>query len=254
MRAVRVAGVSVAAVALVLLTGACSPPPPTVRVPGLTGIVLDACTGAPVPNLAVAVTGDQGPVQEPTEVTLGHFTFGAANPGPSQLQVSAPGYAPLGDPATPGVAVTANPGPIQLPSPQRMAVGLTAVIYLSPSVVPADCGMADGSVRPAAVPALSGTVTDAATGAPLGGLRVSVTDPATGAVTAPTGGGTGWFSYATINPGPIQLQVSAPGHASLGDGSTPGTAPGVTVTANPGPIMLPAVQRMSIGTVVAVAL
>lgn len=253
MRSVRVVAVFAAASTLMLLVGACAPPPPPVTVPGLTGTVLDACTGQPVPNLSVTVTGATGLIQAPTKVRAGHFAFGSLDPGPSHLDVSAPGYAPLGYPAAPGVTVTVDPGPAQLPSSQQMAVGLTTVAYLAPSAVPALCGMADGSVHPATVPALRGTVADAATGAPLGDLSVSVTDPATGAVTGPTEVGAGRFSFATIDPGTVNLRVSAPGHAALGAGSTPGTAPGVDLMI-PGPVQLPAVQRMSIGAVVAIAL
>jgi hypothetical protein len=71
------------------------------------------------------------PCQAPDKNTNGHFVY--KNPGPPGapsfvLQVSAPGYPALGDPAAPGVTV--NPGPIQLPAVQRMSVGLVTKILL----------------------------------------------------------------------------------------------------------------------------
>ena len=99
-------------------------------VPAFVGTVRDATTRAKIPNLAVTVTGEPGPIQSPSKVATGHFVFATLDPGPIQLQVSAPGYPALGDPAAPGVTVTVGPGPQQLPAVQRMSVGLVAQILL----------------------------------------------------------------------------------------------------------------------------
>jgi len=204
--------------------------------------VRDACTGVKVPNLSVTVTTNPGPIQVPDKIGVGHFTFVTVSPGPQQLQVSAPGYAPLGDAAAPGVTITRDPGPINLPAPQQMAVGMKTAIFLAPNPLPASCPLAAKAHRP--LNALVGTVHDATTNAKVPNLSVTVTrDP--GPIQSPDKVAAGHFVYR--DPGPISapfvLQVSAPGYPALGDAA----APGVTITVNPGPISLPAVQYMSVG-------
>ena len=222
---------------------------PTVHVAALAGSVRDACTGLPIANPAVTVTKDPGPVQSPSHVGLGTFTYQTLDPGPDQrvLQVTAPGYAALGDPAAPGVTITRDPGPVGLPSPQAMSVGLVVKILLAPSVLPATCTPRTAPM----VNALSGTVRDATTGTRIANPAVTVTrDP--GPVQSPSHVGLGTFTYKTFDPGPtsLVLQVTGPGYAALGDPA----APGVKVTQDPGPISVPSPQAITIGTRVAILL
>ncbi len=234
-----------------LLVGAAVPAhavnPGPVQVPALVGVVRDGCTNGRVAGLVVTLTDTAtGAVAAPDKTSVGKFAFKTVNPGPVQLQVSAPGYAPLGDPAAPGVIVTKPPNP-NLPAPQQMAIGLVTNIFLAPNPVPANCPFA--AKHPPNPNALVGTVRDATTRAKIPNLAVTVTiNP--GPIQSPSKVTTGHFAFATVNPGPIQLQVSAPGYPALGDPA----APGVTVTTNPGPINLPAVQRMSIGLVAQILL
>jgi hypothetical protein len=238
---------SVAALAAAAVPADAARPPPT-GVPALVGIVRDGCTNAKVAGLVVTLTNTTtGAVAVPDKTTVGKFTFKLGDPGPVQLQVSAPGYAALGDPAAPGVPVTAEPGPIALPSPQQMAIGLVTHISLAPNPLPANCPFA--AKHPPSPNALVGTVRDATTRAKIPNLSVTVTvNP--GPVQSPSKVTTGHFVFATVDPGPISLQLTAPGYPALGDPA----APGVTVIRDPGPISLPAVQRMSIGLVAQIVL
>jgi len=106
---------------------------PTVHVAAIAGSVRDACTGLPIANPAVTVTGEPGPTSLPSHVGLGTFTYKTLDPGPTSLvlQVTAPGYTALGDPAAPGVKVTAEPGPVNLPSPQAITIGTRVAILLA---------------------------------------------------------------------------------------------------------------------------
>lgn len=227
------------------------------QLPVLSGLVRDACTGLPVAGLSVGVTStiNPGPIQAPSAGPVGGaFSYGAISPGPVQLTVSAPGYVALGGgpgPAagSPGVTVTANPGPVQLPAGQSVSVGLVLDIRLVPTFPPSPCR----DPGPTQFPAVAGRVVNAATGQGLRGLTVGlaplVADPTTGQVNPgpvqlPSFGPlAGFFVYK--DPGPIQfgfrLYAAAPGHVSLGQVNPgPAQAPGVTVTVNPGPCQLPA--------------
>jgi hypothetical protein len=140
MRRSFVVVVSVVAVLVGVATPAHAINPGPINLPALVGTVRDGCTGVKVPNLSVTVTRDPGPAQSPDKLAAGHFVFKTINPGPQQLQVSAPGYAALGDPAVPGVTVTIDPGPVNLPSPEQMVIGLSLprarnLIYLSRGLV-----------------------------------------------------------------------------------------------------------------------
>jgi Carboxypeptidase regulatory-like domain len=235
--------------ALVVVSASPAPAaqPGPIQLPVLVGSVRDACTGAKVPNLAVTLTTNPGPQQVPTKLATGSFRYlsVSTNPGPILLQVSAPGYAPLGDAAAPGVYVTINPGPVQVPSPQFVSVGVVVKILLAPTPLPATCTPRKAPV----LNALKGTVKDALTGAKVPNLAVTVTTNP-GPQQSPTKLKTGAFTYRTSIPGPIQLQVSAPGYAPLGDAA----APGVEVTTNPGPSQLPSPQGIAIGTKIKILL
>ncbi len=99
----------------------------------LVGTVRDATTRAKIAGLSVSACFPPNPCVSPDKTTTGHFVY--KNPGPSGapsfvLQVSAPGYPALGDPAAPGVTIIRNPGPVGLPAVQRMSIGLVAQIVL----------------------------------------------------------------------------------------------------------------------------
>ena len=233
-----------------LLVGAAMPAdaqgPGPVNVPALVGIVRDGCTNAKVAGLVVTLTDTAtGAVVVPDQTTVGKFTFKLGEPGPISLQVSAPGYAALGDPAAPGVIVTKPPNP-NLPAPQQMAMGMVTNIALAPNPLPANCPFA--AKHPPNPNALVGTVRDATT-------RAKVPNPAatvcyTGSACQPADKTTtGHFVFKVLPDGQGTLQLTAPGYPALGDPA----APGVTITHPPSP-NLPAVQRMSIGLVAQILL
>jgi hypothetical protein len=102
--------------------------------PTIVGGVRDATTGLPIAMPTVSVCFPPNPCQPAdTSTATGHFVY--KNPGPNGspslvLNVSAPGYPPLGDAAAPGVTLETNPGPIGLPAVQFMSVGLVTKILL----------------------------------------------------------------------------------------------------------------------------
>ena len=119
----------------------CRPPSP--NLPALAGRGTDAATGAGLRGLTVGldpvvpVGRDPGPAQAPAfRPLLGFFAFGSTAPGSYLLLADAPGHASLAtlDPATgaatPGVHVTKDPGPAQLPAGQFMAESLVVAFSL----------------------------------------------------------------------------------------------------------------------------
>ena len=106
--------VTLVTVTVGLLAAAAAPAvaarPPPQNVPGLVAVVRDACTRARVAGLSVTLTDPTtGAVSAPDKVVSGKFVFNTMPPGPpARLQVSAPGYQPLGDAATPGIDVTSR--------------------------------------------------------------------------------------------------------------------------------------------------
>jgi hypothetical protein len=219
---------------------AAAEPGPT-SVPAITGFVTNACTGLPIlrgvtvgiSSLVIDPTtgmGEPGPIQSPSSGPFfGAFSYGSVDPGPVQLTVSAPGYVPLGavpDPATgasPGVTLTRDPGPINLPAGQSFASGLVLDIRLAPLSPSTACKPPSPNL-----PAISGRAVDAATGRGLAGLTVGVAplvlDPTTGLVDP---GPVSLLSFGPFrglfvfrDPGPVQngfqLHTAAPGQTSLG--------------------------------------
>jgi hypothetical protein len=219
--------------------------PGPVLLPALSVKVQDSCTGARVKHLVVSAALPGGAPMSPTKLKMGTFVFQSLNPGTYLLSVSAPGYEALANDSGPGVEVTVNPGPPQLPPGTTITLGLTGVIQLVPISPPTACK----DPRPIQMNALTGIVDNAATGTTkVKHLAVSITDPATGAEVNPGPiQKSGEFIQATLSPGTWDLAVAAPGY----DGFT-----GVQVTINPGPpqdigtitlghelgILLPAVQ------------
>ena len=90
--------------------GAKPPRPPSL--PALTGVVRDVCTGAKVANLSVSAEQPPGAPRVPTRVGVGTFKFVTLPSDGIRLQVSAPGFAPLGDVVSPGVDIALPPGPL----------------------------------------------------------------------------------------------------------------------------------------------
>jgi hypothetical protein len=107
-------------------------PPGPPQLPAIAGSVRDACTGAKVAGLEVTVTQPPGPPVVPSKVGLGRFTYATLDAGTYTLQVTAPGYAPLGHPASPGVTVEQPPDPPNVPSPQAVAAGTKTKLVLAP--------------------------------------------------------------------------------------------------------------------------
>jgi hypothetical protein len=134
--------------------------------------------------------------------------------------------------------------PIQLPR-RRLRASLAALTALAALLAATVGPAAAADPGPLQVPALTGFVTNACTGFPImSGLSVGVTravpvgvDP--GPLQQPPGPiNFGLFTYPTLDPGPINLTVSAPGYVALG-ASAAGGSPGVTITRDPGPILFP---------------
>jgi hypothetical protein len=214
------------------------------QLPALSVKVQNSCTGAKVKHLSVSVAlPGEAPVS-PTAAKTGGFVFQSLSPGTYLLSVSAPGYEALANDSGPGVDVTINPGPPQVPAGTTITQGLTGVIQLVPVGMPPSC-VGPGPIQ---VNALTGIVDNAATGGKVRHLSVSITNPATGGEVNP--GPTqksGKFIQADLASGTWDLAVAAPGYAGFG---------GVQVTINPGPpshvgtitlgtelgILLPAVQ------------
>ena len=165
-------------------------------------------------------------------------------PGTYLLSVSAPGYETLSNGSEPGVEVTINPGPPQVPPGITITQGLTGVIQLAPLSPPPVCS----GPGPTQVNALTGIVDSAANARKVKHLSVSITNPATGAEISPGPiQKPGEFIQVDLDPGTWDLAVAAPDYTGFS---------GVQVTVNPGPpqdigtislgtelgILLPAVQ------------
>jgi hypothetical protein len=287
--AVAVAALVAATVVPVAAVAAGEPGP--IQVPALSGLVTNACTGFPIlrgVTVSVSLVDPAAPVGQPPGPPImpsakgfGAFTYATLVPGATYLlNVSAPGYTPLGaDPAAPagtsapGVTLMMPPGPPILPAGQSFATGLLLDIRLKPPGPPTIPGGTPGTAcrppGPPIFPAISGRAVDAATGRGLTGLAVGVAplleDPTTGMVNPgpiqqpPGPPNFGFFVFRTLDPAPIgfQFYAAAPGHASLG-GDIPGTlggSPGVTLMKPPGPPNLPAgTGSVNVSLVLAIAL
>ncbi len=230
-----------------VIPGVAVPPDPG-QVPALLATVRDGCTNAKIANLSVSAQQQPATFRPPDTIARGMFAFASLPAGDVTLQVFAPGYNPLGNSTSPGVDVTIDPGPTNLPLPQRMSVGLVAHIFLTPNPLPPRCPRATKS--PPHPNAFVGTVRHT-TNTNVSHLAVTVTPP-TSPAQLPDTTGTGRFVYKTLPAGTTSftVQVSAPGVPSLGDP----TAPGVTITATPGPFILPPIQHMTVGIVARIVL
>ena len=253
---------------LALLAAAVAPaaaqPPGPPAIPALSGFVTNACTGFPITNgLSVAVAlidpaapfgSPPGPPAKPPNPNFGFFSYATLIQGASyQLTVSAPGYGPLGVVgAGAGVTVAMPPGPPIFPAGGGFGQGLLLDIRLVPSRLPTSCK----PPGPPTFPALAGRVIDGTTGRGIDGLVIGVAtiDPASGAFgipQKPPNPNFGFFAYRTIEAGPFQLTISAPGYVPL---DVAGGSTGVTLMMPPGPPALPAGQVVNESLVVAVQL
>ena len=275
LRATLVALVGVTALFAATVAPAAAQPPGPPALPVLSGLVTNACTGLPIARgLAVAVAlidpaapvgSPPGPPTKPPNPNFfGLFSYPTLVPGGSyQLTVSAPGYTPLGaDPAapagSPGVMIQMPPGPPALPAGQELAIGLVLDVRLAPASPGGHCKPPNPNLQ-----ALAGRVVDSTTGRGVRGLDVGLAtiDPVA-PIGSPPGPPNkppnpnvlGFFSYPTVDPGPYQLTIDAPGYTSLGaDPASPaGGSPGVTLEMPPGPPNLPAGQVLNESLVLAV--
>jgi len=197
--------------------------------------VRDACTGVAVSNLAVSVTDSTASTSAPSKMSSGAFQFASLDGSGLMLHVTAPGYAPLGDPTSPnpGVPVHQEPGPINrpvapvlLPGGVRWNMGERLAIMLTPT---AGCA----KPRLPAVQALTATVRDLTTGLAIPGLNVAISpDPGspTAAEPGPIALGSGMFSVKSLTCGTYDLTIGASGYNPLGAGEATVTHHAATAT------------------------
>lgn len=225
-----------------------APGPP--QLPAVQATVKDLCTGKPITAFTARAVDAQGGIFLPAVQKRGKFTIATIDAPAFTLQVSAPGYVAIGDPAdpNPGVGLEAQPGPIQQPGAVYAAEGLNVAIALQPD---APCA------RPKlpSVPTLSGMLADIDSGQPL----------AVQSVTADVLGGTGPNGSADCPVAPSFIVTNGSFRAASAFGA-PGLAPcvyAVTVQGNGGstppvgvleqwPLSSP--SKVAIGTVVDIAM
>jgi hypothetical protein len=199
--------------------------PGAVTVPALQGTVRDQCSGKILSSqFVVSLMDPTGAVVSPSKLTASAFEFQRLSEPSYVLQVSAPGYAALGDPAgpSPGVTISPEPGPVSdavtglpgrivLPGGVEVFAELRVAVLLSPT---GGCA----TPRRATIPALSGHVLDETSGARISGLTVALLNDAGADAFGPNGGtvGTGTFAVKTLPCGFYDLMVAAPGYNALG--------------------------------------
>jgi hypothetical protein len=199
--------------------------PGSVTVPALQGTVRDQCSGRTLSSqFVVSLTDPAGALVSPSKSTSSTFEFQRLSEPSYVLQVSAPGYAALGDPAgsSPGVTISPEPGPVSdavtglpgqivLPGGAEVFAQLRVAVLLSPA---GGCA----TPRRATVPALSAHVFDETSGARISGLAVALLNDAGADAFGPNGGtvGTGTFAVKTLPCGFYDLKVAAPGYNALG--------------------------------------
>jgi hypothetical protein len=208
--------------------------------PAVRATVKDQCTGHNVPGFVASLTDSLGASIAPSKVSASGFTFMTLPSDPVlTLHVSAPGYAPLNDPANqspaPGVAISPPPGPLHntegtaviTPAGDIVVETLAVAIMLAPSP-PGGCAQP----RMPSVPALKGQVFDAQTGAAASGLTVNlVPDPRSATATDP-GPATinnNTFVYPTLAAGTYDAVLESTGisyffkHSDAGHTLVPST-------------------------------
>jgi hypothetical protein len=204
------------------LAGSAAARAPYVGLPAVQATVKDQCTGRNVPGFVSSLTDSLGVSVSPSKVTAAGFSFVTLPSDPAlTLHVSAPGYAPLNDPANPtpdpGVGISPPPGPLHstegtaviTPTGDIVVETLAVAIMLAPSP-PGGCAQP----RMPSVPALKGEVFNAQTGLAATGLTVNLvpdpgsataTDPGPAVVTNNT------FVYPTLAEGTFDGLMEAEG-------------------------------------------
>ena len=186
----------------------------------LSGLVTDACTGAPVNGLSASVSavGNPGPINLPTN----HSEFGIPTlaPGTYQLTLSGAGHSTFTLPAVQIPAVQ------QPPLSGGFADGSEIAVAMAP---PGGCAPGKPAVGPAHVPALSGGLFDECTLQALDGGTVNLVPPAGGTIPAVMHEND--FSLAELSGGSYGLSEQAPGHQPIL--YTGGTLPAVQMPAQP---------------------
>ena len=155
-----------AAVGTTVPAGAANPGP--TQLPALSVSVQNYCTGGKVKHLSVSAQLPGGPVLSPTTTKTGHFVYQTLSEGTYLVSVAGPGYEALSDGTDPGVEVTINPGPTQMPAGTTITPGVTGVVQLLPTA-----GSGCMGPGPIQVNALTGIVDNAATGAKVKHLSAS---------------------------------------------------------------------------------
>jgi hypothetical protein len=194
-------------------------------VPDVQASLKDECTGANVAGFVATLEDPSTGAQvAPSKMTSSGFVFATLSAPDYVLHLSAPGYQPLGDPASPNPGVpisrdpgpagrvTKAPGPVGLPGGTRIFEGLRLAIMLMP-----DTGCA--APRSPRQLAVSGKVLDLATGAPIPSAVVGL-QPEPETPTAVNPGrinvGNGIFKVSTLSCGDYTMTFDAAGYAPVG--------------------------------------
>jgi hypothetical protein len=205
------------AVGLASSAGAKNPGP--VGLPAVQATVKDQCTGANVPGFVASVVAGGASVS-PSKTTTSGFVYNALDAPQFVLQVSAPGYEPLGGAANPGVPLFKQPGPSGradrqpgpngLPGGVLVLTGMRAAVLLTPN---GGCA----APRQAVVPAVMAKVIDRETGAPLSGVAEMLGQD--GTVSLSKNFVNGAFAEKTLPCGAFGMNVSVAGHVTASPGT-----------------------------------
>jgi hypothetical protein len=196
-------------------------PPGFPLVPDVQATVKDECTGANVAGFAAALEDpNTGAQVAPSKLMASGFVFATLSAPEYVLHLSAPGYQPLGDPASPnpGVTVERNPGPsgrvtkqpgpIGLPGETRVYEGSRWAISLMPQ---AGCAL-PRQPKPATFAA---KFFDLGTGAPLAAGTVNLVPNTPGVpAPAPIPITNGQVKASALACGAYTMNIDAPGYAS----------------------------------------
>ena len=182
--------------------------------PALTVTVRDACTLTAVPNVTVqleeidgALSASTAPIAPSSSAGTSYSFASLASPSFS-VQVSAPGYEPLGRASDPtvGVELSQAAGPIQLTNGAFVTETVDAAVLLTPV---APCS----SPAKASLTAVRGTVYDSDDGSPIDAPAVTITPNASnaaGKAPSPPKVSSNTFTESSLAPGSYELTVSSP--------------------------------------------
>jgi hypothetical protein len=196
-------------------------PPGFPLVPDVQATLKDECTGANVAGFVASLEDPSTGAQVvPSKVTASGFVFATLSAPEYVLHLSAPGYQPLGDPASPnpGVTVLKNPGPpgrvtrqpgpTGLPGQTRVYEGSRWAISLMPQ---AGCAL-PRQPKPAT---LAAKFFDLGTGAPLAAGTVNLVPNTPGVpAPAPIPITNGQVNASGLACGAYTMNIDVPGYAS----------------------------------------